>query len=370
MMGKLEYCFSDVRELFQQSASIAIMAVGTPGTESKPTIRDIARVAGVSIATVSRVLNDRPDVAPETRKAVLDVVRERGYSIDRGARAAARDRTGLIAVTLPIINAVYFSFLLSGLTEALYEQDMRAVICPTQHEHDREVSLLERLMHGTTDGAILILPFESSDELDALKRAGHRFVVLDPREPLDEGIASVSASNAAGARAATQHLLDLGHRRIAAITGPAGWMATEDRLTGYHAALAGASVLPDRALEVTSDFEIGGGRAAAAWLFALPEPPTAIYAFNDNLAIGAMQAAAERGIRVPEDVSVVGFDDTEQAQIATPALTTVRQPLAEMGRMAVSLLSRLLDGQRVDALRVELSTKLVVRGSTGPAPGS
>lgn len=346
------------------------MSVGTPTPRTKPkpkpTIRDIAQAAGVSIATVSRALNGRPDVAPHTRTAVLEVVREQGYTTDRGPRTIVRVRNGLIGVTLPIIHAGYFSYLLSGLTEALYEQDMRAVICPTQHEHDREVSLLERLMHGTTDGAILILPFESSAELKALQRAGHLFVVIDPRESLDEGIASVSAANAAGARAATQHLLDLGHRRIAAITGPVGWMATEDRLTGYHAALAGARVMPDVSLEVTSDFEIGGGRAAAAQLFDLPEPPTGIFAFNDNLAVGAIQAATERGLRIPEDVSVVGFDDTEQSRIVTPALTSVRQPLAEMGRMAVSLLTRLLDGQRVDALRVELATKLVVRASTAP----
>jgi len=318
----------------------------------------------VSIATVSRVLNGRPDVSAETRGAVLEVARARGYTTDRGVRG--RTGTGLVGVTLPIINAGYFSILLSGMTEALYEQDMRAVICPTQHEHDREVTLLERLMHGATDGAILILPFESSAELRALQRAGHLFVVCDPRETLDDGIACVTAANAVGAREATQHLLGLGHQRIGAITGPVGWRATEERLTGYHAALAGAGVMPDRALEVPADFEVEGGREAASRLFALPERPTAIFAFNDNLAVGAFHAAAERGLRIPEDVSVVGFDDTESAVMVAPALTSVRQPLAEMGRMSVSLLTRLIDRQRVDALRVELATTLVVRSSTAP----
>jgi LacI family transcriptional regulator len=143
-------------------------------------------------------------------------------------------------------------------------------------------------------------------------------------------------------------------------------VATEDRRRGYYAALAAAGIMPDPELEVESNFEIVGGNQAAGHLLDLPQRPTAIFAFNDNLAIGVIAAARERGLRVPEDVSVVGFDDVEHATIATPALTTVRQPLAEMGRMAVSILVRLLDKQRLETLRVELGTRLVVRGSTGP----
>jgi LacI family transcriptional regulator len=162
------------------------------------------------------------------------------------------------------------------------------------------------------------------------------------------------------------HLLGLGHRRIAAITGPRGWVATEDRRRGYHAALAAQGILPDPSLEVEADFEIAPGRDAAGHLLDLHDPPTAIFAFNDNLAIGALQAARDRGLRVPGDLSVVGFDDVEPATIVTPTLTTVRQPLAEMGRTAVSLLMRLLERQRFETLRVELATRLVVRESTGP----
>jgi LacI family transcriptional regulator len=163
-----------------------------------------------------------------------------------------------------------------------------------------------------------------------------------------------------------RHLLGLGHHRIAAITGPSGWMATEDRRRGYHGALAAAGILPDPELEVEANFEIDGGRDAAGRLFALGDPPTAIFAFNDNLAIGAIQAARARGLRVPEDVSVIGFDDVEHATIVTPALTTVRQPLAEMGRTAVSLLNRLIEGKHFETLHVELATRLVVRDSTSP----
>jgi LacI family transcriptional regulator len=176
----------------------------------------------------------------------------------------------------------------------------------------------------------------------------------------------VSAAHASGAQQATEHLLRLGHRRIGAVTGMPGWYATDERLNGYHAALAGAGVLPDPELEVAGDWLISGGFDGANTLFDLDEPPTAIFAFNDNLAVGVLQAARSRGLRVPEDVSIVGFDDSEQAEIVTPRLTTVRQPLTEMGRMAVSVLSRLVEGQRVEALRVELATKLVERESTAP----
>ena len=332
----------------------------------RATIRGVASAAGVSIATVSRVLNGRPDVAPNTREAVLRAVREQGFSTNRNARALSGGRTGLIGVTLPMVEAAYFGVILAGASEALYEQDMRVVLCPTLHQHDREVTLLDRLMRGTTDGAVLMLPEETSAELKALQR-DFPFVVVDPRVALDEGIPVVSAAHAAGARAATEHLLSLGHRRIGAITGPPAWIACTDRLNGYHGALAAAGVLPDPALVAVSDFRNGPATAAAAAkLLDLAEPPTAIFAFNDNVAVGVIKAARSRGLRVPDDLSVVGFDDSEQAEIVTPALTTVRQPLAEMGRMAVSLLLRLLENQRVDALRIELATKLVVRESTAP----
>jgi LacI family transcriptional regulator len=335
---------------------------------ARATIRDMARLAGVSIATVSRVLNNRPDVAPETREAVMRIVREHGFTTNRSARGLSAGRTGIVGVTVPFVQAPYFALILAGAAEALYEQDMRVILCPVRHEHDREVTLLGRLMHGTTDGAILLLPSETSVELAALQRYGYPFVVVDPREPLGEGVPCVSAAHASGAKAATQHLLELGHRRIAAITGPRDWTATDERLSGFHGAHVAAGILPDPQLIVPSDFLMEGGHRAAAAILDGADPPTAIFCFNDNLAVGAVRAARERGLRVPEDLSIVGFDDSELASVLSPELTSVRQPLAEMGRMAVSLLVRLLDSQRVEALRVELATRLIVRESSGPAP--
>jgi LacI family transcriptional regulator len=299
---------------------------------------------------------------------VLQVVREHGFSTNRGARTLAGGRTGIVGLTLPLVNDAYFGPILSGASEALYEQDMRIMLSPTLHEHDREVSLMDRLTHGATDGAILILPEESSDELLHMQEIGYPIVVVDPREMPPEGLPCVSAMHAAGAKVATEHLLELGHRRIGAVGGGQGWYANEERMIGFRAALAAARLLPDPDLVVHGDWSIPTGERAAEQLLSLPEPPTAVFAFNDNAAIGTLNAARRHGLRVPEDLSVVGFDDTFQATIVTPMLTTVRQPLAELGRLGVSLLMRLIEGQRLDALRIELATTLVVRDSTGPAP--
>ena len=190
---------------------------------SRVTIREVAEAAGVSIATVSRVLNGRGDVSPETRELVSRVIREHGYTANRSARSLSAGRTGLVGVLVPLVYPAYFSSILSGAAEALHEQDLRLLLSPTDHQHDREVSLIDRLMHGLTDGALIVLPEESSDELEQLLQEGYRFVVVDPLEPLDERIPSVSAAHASGADQAMQHLLGLGHWRIGAITGPNGW---------------------------------------------------------------------------------------------------------------------------------------------------
>ena len=335
---------------------------------SKVTIHEIADLAGVSIATVSRVVNERDDVAPETRELVMRVIQERGYMTNRSARALSGGRTGHVGLTIPLMRGDYFAAILEGALEAVYEEDMRLVLYTTLHEHDREVSVLERLSDGATDGAIILLPLESSGELVALQKSGFPFVVVDPRIPLDDGIPAVSAAHRAGALAATEHLLSLGHRRIGHISGPGGWAATTERIEGYHSALAVAGVLPTSELIVEGNFEAQTGVAAANVLLDLPDRPTAIFAANDNMAAGVLQVAHERGLTVPGDLSVVGFDDADLATILSPALTTVRQPLAELGRTGVNLLTRMLEKQRVEALRVELATRLVVRESTGPAP--
>ncbi|MCA1596868.1 MAG: LacI family transcriptional regulator [Chloroflexi bacterium] len=176
----------------------------------RATIRDIASSAGVSVATVSRVLNGRPDVKPETREMVLGMIREHSFTTNRSARGLASGQTNLIGITLPNVHAEYFSIILSGAVDALYDGDMRCVVCPTLHRVDREVSLLDRLMHGTTDGALIILP-ESRRELSVLTRHNYPFVVVDPKRPLPDGVPAVSVANFSGAREAVMHLIRLGH---------------------------------------------------------------------------------------------------------------------------------------------------------------
>jgi len=334
--------------------------------QEKVTIRQVAEAAGVSIATVSRVVNGHSDVSAGTRQTVERVLRERGYPAG-GRRARLATSTGLIGVTMPLLHPGYFAQILSGAAEALYEHGMRAVICPTRHSHERETSLLDQLAGGDADGAVLVLPEESVDELRALAEHGFPFVVVDPRTEVPDGIPVVSAAHSSGATQATAHLLSLGHRRIGVIGGPPDWVATQERLRGYHAALAGAEVLPDKSLVRYSNFRTDGGREEAAALFDLPEPPTAVFAFNDGMAIGVMQEAAARGLRIPDDCSVVGFDDTVEASVAVPAMTTVRQPLAELGRTAISVLLRQLNNRGFEPLRIELETRLVPRDSTGYA---
>ena len=282
------------------------------------------------------------------------------------AEQANGRRTGLLGVIVPILYDLYFSALLAGAAEVAYEHETRLVLSPTLHEHAREVSLLDRLMHGVTDGALIVLPEESSAELELALDDDYPFVVVDPLMPLDERIPSVAAAHRSGADQAMGHLLALGHRRIGAITGPPGWVATEERLAGYQAALTAAGIAPDPDLVVASDYEFAPGAEAAAVLLDVPKPPTAIFAFNDAIALGVLRAAYERGLRVPDDVSVVGFDDIKYATIVSPALTTVRQPLAEMGRNGVSLLLRLMENPRHVNRRIELPTRLVVRESTAP----
>jgi LacI family transcriptional regulator, galactose operon repressor len=274
-------------------------------------------------------------------------------------------KAGLVGVLLPVVYDEYFARILHGVADAAYERRLRLMLWPTRHEHAREVALLEEL-RGSTDGAILVLPEHSSEELVAAGAGGYPLVVIDPLAPLDAGIPSVSAAHESGGEQAMQHLLDLGHRRIAAITGPPGWVATERRRRAYRGALAAAGIPFAAALELEADFDFEPGAQAAAVLLELDPPPTAIFAFSDMIAVGAMRAARARGIGIPDQLSIVGFDDSAYASVVQPALTTVRQPLAEMGATAVDLLLRLIRKEAVDTLHLEPFTRLVVRETTAP----
>ncbi|XVV12519.1 LacI family DNA-binding transcriptional regulator [Actinoplanes sp. CA-131856] len=330
-----------------------------------PTVRDIAAHAGVSIATVSRVLNDQEHVAPETRDLVHRAVEQLG---GRGPRRRPA-RAGAVFVRCPYLLTDYFGLIVSSIAETLDLHGRQLVLNAGEAAQRSEVlpSLAGRPGVG---GAIVVLPPEPGEELIALQAAGFPFVVVDPRETVPRDIAAVSAAHFTGARSLTEHLTRLGHRRIGLLAGPANWLASSARRAGHVSALADAGVLPDPALVLPGEPTVQFGYEAARHLLDLPERPTALLGFNDKAASGALAAAAGRGLRVPEDLSIAGFDDIDLAQATRPMLTTVRQPLAEMGRIAVGLLVRLLDRHRLDALHVELATELVIRDSTGPAPAA
>lgn len=339
------------------------------GRVGRLTIRDIAAHLGVSIATVSRVINGRPDVSPQTRETVLAYIREQGYSTSRIARGLAGGRSGLIGLSLPYVHSAYFGEIAAGASEALAEREARLILNLTEHQHDREVTLLDRLMHSTTDGALIVLPAETNAELLGVRDQGYPFVVIDPMMPIDPTLPVVMAAHWHTGRVTTDHLLGLGHRRIGVITGQPDWVATQDRLAGFQTAMAAAGVAPIPDLIRSGDWEAQSAYQIVGEMLDGPEPPTAIFAFNDNMAAGAMQAARDRGLSIPDDLSVVGVDDIDVAHYLTPRLTTVRQPLREMARVASGLLWRLIEGETVEAMRLELSTRLVVRESTAPPRG-
>jgi LacI family transcriptional regulator len=342
------------------------MADGLPGR--RVTVRDIAAHSGVSIATVSRVLNGQTRVLPETRDLVLRTAeRLRARRPGSGAGPGSRSVPGAVYLRCPYLLTDYFGLIVSSIAETLALHG-RAVVLDAGTAAQQASVLPSLPSRPGTEGAIVILPPEPGEQLTALRAAGFPFVVVDPRTPVPRDIAAVSAAHFAGARNVTAHLTGLGHRRIGVIAGPHNWLAGQARLAGHASALAEAGALHPaeltRAGEPTTEF----GYRVAGDLLDLPQRPTALACFNDKTAVGALAAAAERGLRVPADLSVTGFDDIDLAQATSPMLTTVRQPLAEMGRMAVSLLIRLLDGHQLEALHVELATDLIIRSSTAPVP--
>ncbi|GAA0583790.1 LacI family DNA-binding transcriptional regulator [Kribbella sandramycini] len=324
--------------------------------QPRATLRDIAAETGVSIATVSRVLNDSVNVAPRTRDLVLQAVARRNTP---GAAA------GAVYVRCPYLLTDYFGLIVSSIAETLALHGRRLILDAGESAQESDV-LTGLSNQPDVDGAILILPPERARELKALSRSGFPFVVVDPREILPPDLAAVSAAHASAAHAVVAHLTALGHRDIAVIAGPEEWLATDARMVGHRAALAAAgSLLPPERIRYTHP-TIDDGREAAAELLDAATLPTAIVCFNDKVAVGTYHAARARGLAIPADLSITGFDDIDLSAALDPPLTTVRQPLQEMGRIAVTQLMRFLDGHRPEALHLELATQLVIRASTAP----
>lgn len=327
------------------------------------TMAEVAAAAGVSVPTVSKVINQRSDVAPSTRERVQRVLSERGYVVNRAGRSLRQGTSRQIDVISQDLDSYYAFQILRGIQDALLATDVRAVLASTHDHRQRELQWIQRLADGSTDGAILILADRTSLHLQELRRRAIPFVVVDPAGELGPDDLSVTSTNWSGAKTATEHLLSFGHRRIAAIFGPPDISATQARLGGYRAALVEAGLPVDASLIRYGDWQAEGATIETRELLALSEPPTAIFAGNDNQALGVYRTLWQHGLRVPDDMSVVGFDDLPYAALVTPTLTTVRQPLLEMGRVVTTMLLRLMAGEQVDSVRVELATRLIARES-------
>jgi LacI family repressor for deo operon, udp, cdd, tsx, nupC, and nupG len=331
------------------------------------TIYEVARRAGVSTATVSRVLS-RPDVvALETRKKVLQAVERLGFTPNSGAANLRKLRTRKLLVTVPDISNPFFSQILQGIEDAAQRRGYSVLLGDTQHNDKREERYASMLKRKEADGLIFLghrLPKEAASLVKATAPRCAPIVngcEFSPRL----GVPSVHIDNAKAAAEAMDHLYRLGHRRIGVITGPLVSPLSRDRLRGVKTQ-AKAQAAEDELLVVQGDFSIASGAAMADQLLSRRDGPTAVFCFNDGMAIGVLQAAKRLGRRIPDDLSVVGFDDIQFARYTDPALTTVAQPMREIGEGTVRLLLEILDGNEIAPVSVTLPHTLMVRSSTAP----
>jgi LacI family transcriptional regulator len=331
-------------------------------TGDEVTIFDVAREAGVSYATVSRVINNKEHVKPEKREAVVRAMTKLGYVVNQQARSLAGGRSQVIGLLVQGLESAYTAEIIRGIDLELDAAQYDMMLYTTHRRRAREAAYVTAITRGMADGLLLILPRNPEAYLELLRRQQFPYVLID-HQGIGEGGAAVGATNRRGGYDATRYLIELGHRRIGVITGVMDLGCAVDRLDGYRAALAEFGIPEDPALISYGDFFRPAGFAGARALLSLPDPPTAIFASNDEMAFGVMDAARDHGLRIPDDLSIVGFDDIPQADMVYPGLTTVRQPLEQMGRVATQMLLRLIGDPAAPADRVELPTELIFRHS-------
>ena len=346
--------------------------------KARVTLEDVGRLVGVSGVTVSNVINRRGGTSAATQAKVWAAVEATGYVADPAARRLAGGKTHTVGVLVPNLSTQYASETIRGVSEALGAAGMGLLVSttPSVSSERRQASFLAKL----TDGLIFLLPHEGQgdqqdeqqDDLRTFDLHGGPLVAIEYRGAGRTGgsaaFPTVNIDDDGGTRQAVRYLAALGHRRVGFIGGPPGRSAAEVRLRAYRETLTASGLEADPQLVAAGDFTQPAGFRAAHLLLARSDPPTALFAANDVSAFGAIEAVKDLGLRVPEDVSVVGFDDVPMASQVFPALTTVRRPLEQMGRVAVALLVAQLRGETVEADTV-LPTALVVRSSSGPLAG-
>lgn len=323
-------------------------------------IRRVAELAGVSVATVSRTLKNPDVVAPATRERVQAAVAAANYRPNGMAVQFRSRRTGNLVVLVPLIANSFFARVIAGIQQAAQAAGYRVLLCDTAGDERREREYAELVYARQADGVIQLRAF------DPFAGQGDIPPVVNACEVLAEHTwPKVRLDNRAAARCLTEHLLALGHRRIALIKGPEDSPLTLERLAGYQEALTQAGIALDPGLLHEGDFTLAAGAAAAKALLALPERPTALFCCSDEMAIGALQVLRRSGLRVPEDISLAGFDDIAFAAYTEPPLTTIAQPAEAFGQRAVAMLLEVLNGGTPAAREVVLPFELKVRGSTG-----
>ncbi|MDS1272402.1 LacI family DNA-binding transcriptional regulator [Lipingzhangella sp. LS1_29] len=323
----------------------------------------MSEAAGVSVATVSKVLNGRADVAPATRSRVEDLIARYGY---QRRRAATTSRSARVDLVFHELESAWALEVIRGVQRVARDEGFDVVLSESDGHQTPRDAWVDTVLDRRSAAAILVLSGLTDEQHTRLATHGVPFVVVDPAGEPAGGVPSIGATNWSGGLTATRHLLDQGHRRVGVIGGPGHMLCSRARVDGYRSALEAAGLQWDPTLVRSGDFHVDGGRQQARELLTLDDPPTAIFAGSDLQAMGVYVAARELGLRIPEDLSVVGFDDLPVAGWLGPPLTTVRQPLVEMAEEATYLALTLSRGEKPANLRLDLATDLVVRESTAP----
>ncbi|MCB5175107.1 LacI family DNA-binding transcriptional regulator [Microvirga lenta] len=327
-------------------------------------IQDVARLADVSTATVSRALATPDRVSPEARARVFDAIAKTGYVPNPAARSLRSQKTYMVLVVLPDLANTFFSRILRGIEETLFDAGYGMIISDLDGSPEKEAHFAAFTAAGRVDGAILLnghLFGQSRDGKGTPANLNIPLVALCEAIP-GADIPQIEIDNRAAARRMTQHLASLGHRRIAYVSGPPENVLEHERFKGYREGLRAWDLPFDPALVLPGDYTLDSGAQAGQFLLAKPERPTAVFCTSDEMAIGLVRTLRSAGLRVPDDISVAGFDDIEFAAAAQPALTTVHQPRRELGQAAASTLIDLLQG-RMAPKRIRLKTDLIIRDS-------
>ena len=333
------------------------------------TMKDVARLAGVSTSTVSHVINKNRFVSESIADKVNAAVEQLNYAPSALARSLKLNQTRTLGMLLTASSNPFYSEVVRGVERSCYERGYSLILCNTDGDAERMNRSLETLLQKRVDGLLIMCTENHRPSKDAISRYPSLPIVMMDWSPFEGSIDVIQDNALLGGEMATDYLIRHGYSRIACITGPLDKTTAQERLNGYRQAMkkAGLEILPG--YEVSSDFEFGGGLVAMEQLLMLPEPPHAVFASNDAMAVGVYQALYQRGLRVPDDVAVVGYDDIQLAQYLMPPLTTIHQPKDSLGELAVDALLHRLQEPESEPQVLVLTPELVVRQSVGSLIG-